>query len=140
MSNVGGAVKDSSGGDGLDEIRNAAEISVSRACGFAALGISVVVLALSYDLPMALQAGAVLTMMLLAVLIYRGHSAVNHDYKRTEVYLLLDRRLDLPASVAQQLVGRTLRTTYYRYARVAGGTALVMWAGSLAARLVMPQA
>ena len=49
----------------MDEIRNAAEVSVSRACGFAALGISVVVLALSYDLPMALQAGAVLTMMLL---------------------------------------------------------------------------
>ena len=113
---------------------------MSRACGFAALGISVVILALSYDLSLALRAGAVLTLMLLTVLVYRGYSALNQDYKRTEVYLLLDRKLDLPPVVAQQLVGRTLRATYYRYARVAGGTACVMWAGSLAARLALPAA
>ena len=124
----------------MDKIRNAAEISVARACGFAALGISVVVLALSYDLSLALRAGAILTLMLLAVLVYRGHAAPNQDYKRTEVYLLLDRKLDLPPPVAQQIVGRTLRATYYRYAKVAGGTAFVMWAGSLAARLALPAA
>lgn len=124
----------------MDRIRNAAEASVARACGFAALGISVVIFALSYDLSLALRAGAVLTLILLAILVYRGYSAVTQDYRRTEVFLLLDRKLDLPPAVAQQLVGRTLRATYYRYAKVAGGMAMAMWAGSLAVRLALPEA
>jgi hypothetical protein len=112
--------------DSLERIRKAADESVARACGFAVLGIGSVMAALSFDALLAAKSGAILTSLMAAVLHARAEQAPKRPFKTTEVYAILDRKLGVPASHAQLLVGNALQDSYRRH-----GTLALWGAGAL---------
>ncbi len=101
----------------MNRIEAAAERSVARACGFAALGIFCFMIGLSSEtLVMALQAGGLLTLVACLVLMLKAWGAQSRPYNRTEVWSMLapDERPD--AAVAQRVIGSILREVYLRFA------------------------
>lgn len=118
-------------------IAQAAELSVGRAVGFGALGIGCTVLGLSGFPLLALRSGAVLTGLMAAILLLKGAAATRRPYRRTEVWLILDRPRDLPPERAQSLIGTALRLAFERYARWSAAVAAGFWALSLLARWLL---
>lgn len=111
----------------MEEITKAAQLSVGRGVGFAALAISCVVMAVSFDLVLALKTAAGLAAILCGTLAMRGLNSLNRNFKRTEVWVLLDRKVSVSHEVAQRLIGGALRDAYYHNARLTGFTAAGLW-------------
>ena len=101
----------------LNRIEAAARASLFRAMGFATLAIMTVMIGLSYDPPAALKSGGILFAIAALVLIWKAETAETSDYRRTEVYLLLDGDLDLDPREAQSAIGSLLRRVYRRAAQ-----------------------
>ena len=120
----------------MDRIHHCARIVLLRALGFTALGIGTVVIGLSWDPALALTTGAVLTAIAGLILFCKALCAPRRDYRRTEVWLLLDQRHDLREDRAQQLIGGLLSALYRRSAEYALMIAAGQWLLSIAARLV----
>lgn len=118
----------------MDRIRQAAQISVLRALGFTALAIGTFMAGLSFEPALCFGAGAALTGITAAVLWWKGAQAPTRSYRKTEVWILLDRNLGLPSKRAQEAIGGLLRELYYRYALVTSGLAIGFWLTSLAIR------
>ena len=118
----------------MDRIRHAAQVSILRALGFTGLGIGTFMAGLSFEPAMCFGAGATLTGMTAAVLWWKGAQAPTHSYRKTEVWILLDRDLGLPPERGQEAVGGLLHELYYRYARIASVVAIGFWLISLAFR------
>ena len=119
----------------VDRIGACARISLLRAIGFATLAIGTTVTALSWDPPLALMTGAALTAMTAAVLFYKGATAPTRDYRRTEVWIMLDKQHGLAEDRAQQIIGGVLGALYRRYGGYALAVAVVLWLLSILARL-----
>ena len=100
-----------------NRIEAAAERSVARACGFAALGVFCFMVGLSSEaLVMALQAGGLLTLMACLVLVFKAWGAQSQPYNRTEVWGMLAPHERPDATVAQRVIGTVLREVYLRFA------------------------
>lgn len=84
----------------MDTVRDLADLSIRKACGFAGLGIAVVMLALSYSLELALRSGAALSAVLCLGLLLAAWRAPRRDVRDTELWCLLP---DTSAAFAQQL-------------------------------------
>lgn len=108
-------------------IRAMAIHSIGRGCFFAALAIWCVMIGLIAEPLQAIKSGAVLTMLTVCVLLLKASYVVRHSYKKTEVWILLDRRVDLKPEVAQHLITTTLREIYLRYAWYGTLIALGFW-------------
>lgn len=121
----------------MDRIEVAAEVSISRAVGFGALAIGTVVLGLSFEPATALKTGSALTLLMAMILLLKSEEALSRPYRRTEVWLILDRRLDLPDDHAQRIVSRVLCATFRRYARYSIAAALGLWLLGLACQLLV---
>lgn len=100
----------------LKAIEAAAETSVARGCGFAALGIVTLMVGLSDQPHVAFKAGGILTLVQCLVLVMRGMTALHAPYKRTEVWVMLKSEERPQAAFAQQVIGNTLRNVYLRFA------------------------
>jgi hypothetical protein len=111
----------------IDRIRQCAELSVKRACGFASLAIATFMVGLSAHPLTALRAGAVSCTLLGVVLFYRALRAKDTNYRSTELWVLLDRRHDLPEAHAPEIIGGVLREVYLRYAELAAWVAFLFW-------------
>ena len=111
----------------IDRIRQLAELSVRRACGFAALAIVTFMVGLSADPIVALKAGAVSSTLLGFVLFIKSIRSQQTDYRRTELWILLDRRHDLPEAHAARVITGVLREVYLRYAELAAWVAFLFW-------------
>jgi hypothetical protein len=101
--------------------------SVGRGCFFAALAIWCVMIGLIAEPLQSLKSGAILTMMVVCVLLLKAEWVIRHSYKKTEVWILLDRRIDLSPEVAQRIITVTLREVYLRYALYAAVVAIAFW-------------
>lgn len=112
----------------MQHIERLAEISVGRACGMAALGISAIIIGCSPMPLLAARIGAILTSLLLFGLLLKADRAARQDYRRTELWLMLDRSAAPPAHVAQTVIPRVLRDTYLRFADLTAFAALGFWA------------
>lgn len=119
----------------MERIRACAELSVRRGCGFAALAILTFMFGLSAAPVLALRAGAILTALASVVLFLKALRAPNRDYRRTELWVLLDRNHGLPEAHAERIINTVLRDVYLRYAEFAGLIALTLWALTLIGRL-----
>lgn len=115
-------------------VRALAVLSVGRGCFFAALAIFCVMVGLVAEPLQALKSGAILAMITACVLMIKAEWVIRHSYKRTEVWILLDRRIELSPEVAQRVITVTLREIYLRYALysalIAGGfwfCTLILW-------------
>ena len=119
----------------MQQVERAAEASVARGCGFAALAIACALIGFAHD-PLALLRAAALMVTGLAVVLYlRAMQARGRPYKRTEAWLMLDPADRPPAEIAQRTVGIALEDVYHRFARIAGTVALVLWGTLFAARI-----
>jgi hypothetical protein len=124
--------------DELDRIRWAAVQSVGRGCLFALLAIGMTMFGLISWPILAFRSGAVLSMMLLAVLVLRGELAGRQDYRRTETWLLMGRQHALPESHAARAILGILRDTYRRFALYAAAIAVACWALMFLATALQP--
>lgn len=100
----------------MQPIERAAEVSVARGCGFAALGIFTFMIGLMGEPRLAFQAGGILTLITCLVLVARAVQAPWRFYKRTEVWLMLEPDDRPHSETAQQLIGTALRDVYLRFA------------------------
>lgn len=111
----------------MDRIRYFAEVSVTRACGFALLGIVTVVLGLSHDLVLAMRSAAILLSLMMMILIHFGWRAPYTDYRRRELWILLDQWHGLPEHRAHQTISGVMRDTFMRNAERCAWLAVGCW-------------
>jgi multisubunit Na+/H+ antiporter MnhB subunit len=100
---------------------------VSRACLFATLAIFCIMVGMSFSPRIAFQAGGFLTTMMAVILILKAHEANTKDYRRTEMWLYLEKHQRPPEAYAQWASATVLRETYLRFALWTSVIAIVMW-------------
>ncbi len=115
----------------MEQIVTVADQTIRRACGFAAFGVGATMLALSFDLVLALRVGAVLTSAVCLALFIQACRAPVADVRRTELYSVVGRSLSLPRERTQRLLGEVLADRYLWHADRAAIAAVALWGGAL---------
>src|SRR5215207_9006871 len=111
---------------GYDDIRQYAELSVGRGCGFALMAIVTAMVGVSGEPWIAIRAGAVFVLIAAVILYWRGRQARRRNFRHTEVWLMIEEPPALPRERLQTMIGGALADVYYRYARRAAYVALTM--------------
>lgn len=88
------------------------------------------------DPTLSLQTGGILSMLTSLVLILKANWAIQVPYKRTEVWLMLDKGERPMPAVAQQVIGGVLREVYLRFALYAASLALALLCASVVFGLI----
>jgi hypothetical protein len=110
----------------MDRIQYLANLSVRRGCGFAGLAIFTTMFGMAGDPALAIRIGAGLFALTGLVLAFKAWQATRRDYRKTELWIMLDNGRDLPAGYPPEIICQVLREVYLRYAELCGGIALVM--------------
>lgn len=121
----------------MQRLQQAAEISVARGCGFAALAICTFMVGFAGDIRLSLAVGGCMALLATFVLIIKALKAERTSYKRTEVWIMLEPEDRPRPEVAQQVIGTTLREVYLRFALRAAKLSLGLLAASILARLTL---
>jgi hypothetical protein len=111
----------------MEHMRRIAYETVLRACGFASLGIFCVMTGMSFDPKMAFQTGGFLTTVMAFVLVLKAREALTKDYRRTEMWLYIDKDFRPPESYAQWASATVLRDTYLTFAMWTSMISIAMW-------------
>jgi len=121
----------------MDRIRQCADVSIRRGCGFGVLAIACAMVGVAHDATLAMRGGALMVMVMWAILVVKGLRAPVRRYRDTEVWILLDKKLDgVPADRIQQAIGTVLRERYLWHAYVFAGVAALMWLMSFLLRAI----
>jgi hypothetical protein len=115
----------------MEQMRRVAYETVLRACGFASLAIFCVMIGMSFMPKLAFQAGGFLTTLMSVVLMLKAYEARTKDYRRTEMWLYLEKDQRPPAAYAQWASAPVLRETYLRFALWTSMVAILLWAIAL---------
>lgn len=115
----------------LDQIKQLADISIRRGCGFGLIAIATSVVGVSSDAFLAVKMAAICATAMVAILLIKARQALTRPYKRTEVWLMLRRSHGFPEARAQQVFGNILYDRYMWHATVTGFGAGVLWLTSL---------
>lgn len=115
----------------MEHMRRIAYETVLRACGFASLAIFCVMIGMSFDARLAFQAGGFLTTIMAFVLILKAREALTKDYRKTEMWLYLDKNYRPPEAYAQWASATILRDTYLTFAMWTALISITMWAIAL---------
>ncbi len=116
----------------LQTIEEKAELSVGRACGFAALAIFTLMIGFAWHPAVSFQTGGILTLLACSILLLKGYNAPSRPYKMTELWGLLPKEHKPTPDVAQQLIGNILRQVYFRFAQHAALLSASMLLAALA--------
>src|SRR4029078_2487832 len=108
-------------------MRRVAYESVLRACGFASLAIFCVMVGMSFMPREAFQTGGFLTTAMTLVLILKAFEARTKDYRRTEMWLYLEKDQRPPARYAQWASATVLRETYLTFALWTSAISVALW-------------
>lgn len=126
-----------SSGVTVETIRVYADLSIRRGCGFALLGVCCVMFGYSFDLALSFRMGALLVLLLSAVLYYKALNAPRRPYTRTEVWIMLPERPRAGKAELQALIGGILAERFWWHTKAAAmlsaglaAAALVFWLGS----------
>ncbi|MSO89132.1 MAG: hypothetical protein EXQ89_04070 [Rhodospirillaceae bacterium] len=111
----------------MDRIRYFADQSIRRACGFGFLALATGMVGLYWDIASALKLGATGATFMAALLVWKAFEAPRRNYRRTEVFLMMDKKHDFPEARAQQIFGNTLRDRYLGHATIIAGLAAILW-------------
>lgn len=116
----------------MDAIEAAADHCIRRALGFAGLAIGTVMLALSYDVALALRSGGDLVAICAVVLVFAAWKAGDTDLRDSETWVILsgwrpDFVRSLPKPDAQRMLAAALRRRLIWHAERIGVLALVLW-------------
>lgn len=109
-----------------DDIRHYAELSVRRGCGFALMAIATAMVGFSSEPWIAIRSGLVFVTIAAVVLFWRGWTARARNYRRTEVWLMIEDAPALPRERLQDMIGGALADVYFSHARLAAYMALAM--------------
>lgn len=120
----------------MQRLQQAAEISVARGCGFAALAIFTFMVGFAGNIRVSLAVGGCMALLAAFVLMIKALKAEHTSYKRTEVWIMLDPEDRPLPEVAQKLIGTTLREVYLRFSLRAAQLSLGLLAASLLVRLL----
>lgn len=117
----------------VDRIERLAEVSVARACGFAAIATALLFLGTApAGLSLAFKVAGTAAMLTCGVLLLKAGLARKRPYQRTEVWYMLGADERPEPAVAERIVGTILRTVFLRFAQHAAIVAAAMLALSLA--------
>ncbi len=117
-------------------IRALADLSIRRGCGFGLIAVATAMVGLGHDAALATSGGAIMVGLMGAVLALKAFRAPRRSYRKTELWLLLERDHGLPEASAQPVIGRILRERYYWHAQWAAVMAAGLWALSVVLRLL----
>jgi len=112
-------------------MRRIAFETVLRACGFGALAIFCVMTGLSFHPKLAFQAGGFFTTIMAFILILKSREALTKDYRKTEMWLYIEKDFRPPEAYAQWASATVLRDTYLTFALWTSLISIVMWAIAL---------
>jgi hypothetical protein len=113
-------------------MRRIAYETVLRACGFGSLAIFCTMVGMSFTPRFAFQTGGFLTTLMALILIYKAYEARTKDYRRTEMWLYLEKHERPPANFAQWASATVLRETYLTFALWTSMVAIALWVIALA--------
>ena len=111
----------------MEHMREVAFATVLRACGFGSLAIFCVMIGLSFEPHAAFQAGGFLTTLMAGILLFKAREAMTKNYRRTEMWLYLEKEVRPPEAYAQWASSIVLRETYLTFAKWTSAVAIVMW-------------
>ena len=111
----------------MEHMRRIAYETVLRACGFASLGICCVMTGMSFDPKLAFQAGGFLTTIMAFILVLKAREALTKDYRRTEMWLYIEKDFRPPEAYAQWASATVLRDTYLTFAMWTSMISIAMW-------------
>ncbi|MDP3896981.1 MAG: hypothetical protein Q8Q62_09925 [Mesorhizobium sp.] len=115
----------------MDEIRRIAVECVGRAVMFGSLAIGCVMVGFSFAPVSAFRSGAILTLLMAVVLMWKAKAAASKNPKHTEVWLYLDEKSRPADGHAQFVLGTVMREVYGRFAQITLGVAIGFFALSL---------
>jgi hypothetical protein len=121
--------------DELDRVRAMAWISVGRACAFGMLAIAMVSFSLVAWPHIAFKLAALGCTLATAILVLKGERAPRTSYKSTEVWIMLERHVDVPEAHVHRLITGALQDTYRQFALAAAALATGFWLLALVAWL-----
>lgn len=107
----------------MEKIREIAIFCVGRAVFFGSLAIGCVMIGFSFNPVSAFRSGAVLTLVMAVVLLWKAMAAQSQNPKRTEVWLYLDENVRPPEAQAKFIVSTIMRDVYGKFAQAALGVA-----------------
>jgi hypothetical protein len=111
----------------MEEMRKIAYVTVARACGFGSLAIFCVMVGMSFQPRTAFQTGGFFTLMMAIILIYKAREALTKDYRKTEMWLYLEKDFRPPEAYAQWASSTILRDTYLTFAMWTSAIAIALW-------------
>ena len=120
----------------MEQIRHYADLSIRRACGFGFLGIATAMVGVYTDILLAMRLAATGVTLMGTVLLLMGLRAPRRNYRKTEVWIMLDRRHNLPEARAQEVFGNILRERYMWHATLVAIAALALWTLAVTLRLL----
>lgn len=103
----------------MHEIRTVAVTCIGRAVLFGSLAIGCVMVAFSFNPVSSFRAGAVLTLLMAAILLGNAWGAGRRNPRHTEVWLYLDDRSRPANAEAVFLFATVLREVYANFGRIA---------------------
>ena len=109
-----------------DAIRRCAEISVRRGCGFAAIAIFSAMVGTASEPAICFKLGAGFVALTAVILYWRGRNAPTRNFRRTEVWLMIEDAPALPRNRLQSMIGTALAETYLAHAWIAAWITLLM--------------
>lgn len=112
----------------MEHLRELAQQTVMRACGFASLGIFCVMTGMSFDGKLAFQAGGFLTTIMTFILILKARGALTKDCRHTEVWLYIEKDQRPPLDYAQWAISTVMHQTLLIFAKWTALISIVMWA------------
>lgn len=116
----------------METVRDLADLSIRKALGFAGLGVSVVMLAMSYSLPLALRSGAGLAALVCLGLLFAAWRAPRRNMRNSELWCLLPGTdaafaQRLPRAEAQALLSGVLRARLLWHAERTAAIAIALY-------------
>lgn len=117
----------------MEPIERMAEQSVGRAYGFGLLAVGCFALAFSFLPHLAAKFGGMAAFLMSVIFLVKGLLAPRISYRRTETWILLERDERPRPEIAQAIIGKVLRDTFFHFALLSA----LLAAGMLAAAVVL---
>ncbi len=109
-----------------DIIRRLADLSIARGCGFASLALACIMVSLAGNPARVFEAGGFGALLLSLALILKAHNARTDHYKRTEVWIMLEKNERPPEALAADWITSARKAALLCWAQRMAWAALAM--------------
>ena len=115
----------------MEKTRQIAMLCVGRAVFFGGFAISLIMISFAFDFRLALRAGAILTLLMAAVLLWFSFTSEKREPKHTEVWLVLPEDERPKNDHARRAFRQVMHEVHAHYARSAFMFSMTFFALSL---------